>query len=89
MNRRELLVLAGGAMAPLALHAEQKTEPVIGLLNATSSAALAPYLEAFRLGLLEPAMSKEEMSSSSTAMRSSETKGCPHWPPILSAATST
>jgi len=53
MNRRELLVLAGGAMAPLALHAEQKTEPVIGLLNATSSAALAPYLEAFRLGLLE------------------------------------
>jgi putative ABC transport system substrate-binding protein len=37
--------------APRALRAEQKTIPVIGFLNPTSSEPLAPYVVAFRQGL--------------------------------------
>jgi putative tryptophan/tyrosine transport system substrate-binding protein len=52
MRRRELLLLVGGAVtAPHALRAEQKTRPVIGFLNPTSSEPLAPYVAAFRQGL--------------------------------------
>src|SRR4051795_4979401 len=52
MRRRELLLLVGGAVtAPRALRAEQKTIPVIGFLNPTSSEPLAPYVAAFRQGL--------------------------------------
>jgi hypothetical protein len=39
MNRRELMLLLGGALtAPCALRAEQKAMPVIGLLGQTSPA---------------------------------------------------
>jgi putative ABC transport system substrate-binding protein len=53
-NRRELLVLLGGAMtAPHALRAQQKAMPVIGYLNGTTPEANAPQLAAFRQGLSE------------------------------------
>ena len=52
MNRRELMLLLGGAMtAASGLRAQQKAMPVIGFLNPTSFAPLAPYVAAFRQGL--------------------------------------
>ena len=54
MNRRELLLLLGCAVAaPHALRAQQKPMPVIGYLNGTSPAANAELLAAFRKGLNE------------------------------------
>jgi putative ABC transport system substrate-binding protein len=52
MNRRELLLLLGGAMgAARGLRAQQKAMPVIGFLGTAS--ANAPLLAAFRQGLSE------------------------------------
>jgi putative ABC transport system substrate-binding protein len=51
MRRRELMLLLGGAMTvplPLALRAQQKAVPVIGILDVGDP---APLLEAFREGL--------------------------------------
>ena len=54
MNRRELVMLVGGAItAPRALRAQQKAMPVIGFLSSEGSSALAPRLAAFRQGLSE------------------------------------
>jgi len=54
MNRRELLLLLGGAMtAAPGLRAQQKAMPVIGYLNGTTPAANAQSLAAFRQGLSE------------------------------------
>ncbi len=54
MNRRELMLLLGGAMiAPAALSAQQKAMPVIGFLGVASPAPYAPYVIAFREGLSE------------------------------------
>jgi putative ABC transport system substrate-binding protein len=54
VNRRELLVLLGGAAtAPHALRAQQKAMPVIGFLGVTSSNASAANLAAFHQGLSE------------------------------------
>jgi putative tryptophan/tyrosine transport system substrate-binding protein len=52
MNRRELLLLLGGAMAAAtALRAQQKVMPVIGFLNSTSPGPNAANVAAFRQGL--------------------------------------
>ena len=52
MNRRELMLLLGGAMtAARALRAQQKAMPVIGFLGTGSANAL--LLAAFRQGLSE------------------------------------
>jgi putative ABC transport system substrate-binding protein len=54
MNRRELLVLLGGALAtPHALRAQQKAMPVIGYLSSGSPGPNAPIVAAFRQGLSE------------------------------------
>jgi putative tryptophan/tyrosine transport system substrate-binding protein len=54
MNRRELLLLLGGAMtAAHPLRAQQKVMPVIGFLAVASPGPYAPYVAAFREGLSE------------------------------------
>ena len=54
MNRRELLVLMGGAMtAARALRAQQKALPVIGYLHYGSPGPFAPFIAAFHQGLSE------------------------------------
>jgi putative tryptophan/tyrosine transport system substrate-binding protein len=54
MNRRELLLLLGGAMtAARSLHAQQKAMPVIGYLASGSPGSSAPSVTGFRQGLSE------------------------------------
>ncbi len=54
MNRRELLLLLGSAMAAASpLRAQQKAMPVIGFLGTTSLDPNAPFMAAFRQGLGE------------------------------------
>ena len=54
MNRRELMLLLGGAItAARALRAQQKAMPVIGYLNSTWPDPHAPFVAAFRQGLSE------------------------------------
>ena len=54
MNRRELMLLLGGAMtAPHATQAQQKAIPVIGFLGSTSPAPYATQVAAFLRGLEE------------------------------------
>jgi putative ABC transport system substrate-binding protein len=52
MNRRELMLLLGGAMiAARSLCAQQRVMPVIGFLSGVSPGPYAPYVAAFRQGL--------------------------------------
>jgi putative ABC transport system substrate-binding protein len=54
MNRRELLILLGGAlMAARGLRAQQKALPVIGFLGSTSPGPFAPFVAAFHQVLNE------------------------------------
>jgi putative tryptophan/tyrosine transport system substrate-binding protein len=54
MNRRELMLLLGGAMvAARTLSAQQKAMPVIGYLGTSSTEASATYRAVFRQGLGE------------------------------------
>jgi putative ABC transport system substrate-binding protein len=54
VNRRELVLLLGGAViAPCALRAQQKAMPVIGFLISGSPGPNAPSVAAFRQGLSE------------------------------------
>jgi putative ABC transport system substrate-binding protein len=54
LNRRDLLILGGVAVAwPLPARAQQKTMPVIGVLNPTSPSPNSPYVAAFQQGLGE------------------------------------
>jgi putative tryptophan/tyrosine transport system substrate-binding protein len=54
MNRRELLLVLGGAMtAPRALRAQQKAMPVVGYVVSGSPGPSAPSVAAFRQGLSE------------------------------------
>jgi putative ABC transport system substrate-binding protein len=54
MNRRELILVLGGAMtAPRALGGQQMTMPVVGFLSGVSAGSYTPYVAAFRQGLNE------------------------------------
>ena len=54
MNRRELMLLLGGAMtAARGLQAQQRAMPVIGFLDSASPGPAAPFLAAFHHGLSE------------------------------------
>jgi putative ABC transport system substrate-binding protein len=55
MNRRELMLLMGGAAVvwPLAAHAQQRAMPVIGYLGLASPGPFAPFVAAFHQGLGE------------------------------------
>ena len=54
MNRRELMLVLGGAMTtPHALRAQQKPMPVIGFLSSGSPGPTAPFMAAFHHGLGE------------------------------------
>ena len=54
MNRRELILLLGGAMAVIRpVLAQQNAMPVIGFLGIASPGPYAPYVIAFREGLSE------------------------------------
>jgi putative tryptophan/tyrosine transport system substrate-binding protein len=54
MNRRELILMLGGAMtAARALRAQQKAMPVVGFLGGASPGPNAPFVAAFHQGLSE------------------------------------
>jgi len=55
VRRRDLLTLisAAATLGPLAVRAQQKVMPVIGLINPLSSSEVAPYLRSLREGLGE------------------------------------
>ena len=54
MNRRELMLLLGGALtAPRSLRAQQKAMPVLGYLGSESPGPFTPFVDAFRHGLSE------------------------------------
>jgi putative ABC transport system substrate-binding protein len=54
MNRRELLILGGGAVGwPFAAYAQQKAMPVIGYLGGGARGTAAPSVAAFQQGLSE------------------------------------
>ena len=54
MNRRELMLLLGGAMtAARGLRAQHKSMPVIGYLGGASPGPFAPFVAAFHQGLNE------------------------------------
>ncbi len=54
MNRRELMLLGGAAVAwPPPARAQQKAIPVIGFLSSISRDPVSPFLAAFHQGLSE------------------------------------
>src|SRR5882762_3366427 len=55
MRRRDFITFFAGAMTawPLAMRAQQKAMPVIGVLGGGSSGAFAPFVAAFHEGLRE------------------------------------
>src|SRR5262249_61340257 len=55
MNRRDFIMLLGGAAAawPLAARAQQPGLPVVGLLRSTTAAPFAPIVAQLRNGLSE------------------------------------
>ena len=90
MNRRELVLLVGGAMtAARASRAEQKAIPLIGFFNPTSPGPLAPYVAAFRQGLSEAGYVEGQNVAIEYRWAEGHADRLPRWPPISSAIRST
>jgi len=54
MRRREFItVLSGAAAWPLVAHAQQSSAPIVGFLGSRSEQPDAPFVSAFRQGLVE------------------------------------
>ena len=89
MNRRELILLLGGAVtAARALRAQQKAKPVIGILRSGSRDPNSPFAAAFREGLSEIGyVEGQNWRSSTTRWRAM--MGCRRCPLIWSAVEST
>ena len=86
MNRRELMLLLGGAMtAARSLRAQQKAMPVIGFLSSRSSGTLAASLAAFRQGLSETGYVEGRNVVIEYRWAEATIIGFPHWRPNSSA----
>jgi putative tryptophan/tyrosine transport system substrate-binding protein len=91
MDRRAFLGAMGGGLlaARLAAEAQQKAMPVIGVLNTGSPGPFsAPFMAAFRQGLSEAGYVEGQNLVIEYRWAEAITIGCPHWPPISSAARS-
>jgi putative ABC transport system substrate-binding protein len=85
MNRRELMLLLGGALTVArGLRAQQKAMPVIGFLG--SIGPIAPQMDAFHHGLSETGYVEGQNVTVEYRWAGEAMIGCPHWPPISSAA---
>ena len=89
MNRRELMLLLGGAItAPRALCAQQKVMPVIGFLSGSSPGPYAPSVAAFRQGLSETGYVEGRNLAIEYPGRRVIMIGWRHWLPTSSAVRS-
>ena len=87
MRRGELILLLGSAMtAARALRAQQKAMPVIGYLHYASPGPNAPNVAAFHQGLSESGYVEGQNVTVEYRWAGEAMIGCPHWPPISSAA---
>jgi putative ABC transport system substrate-binding protein len=90
MNRRELLLLLGGALtAARALRAQQKPMPVIGYLGFVSPGHPASMVPAFRQGLSEAGYIEGQNVAIEYRWAEGHYDRLPHWPAISSAIKST
>jgi putative tryptophan/tyrosine transport system substrate-binding protein len=87
MNRRELMLLLGGAMAtPRALRAQQKAMPVIGYLGSSSPDPSPPSVIALRQGLSETGYVEGQNVTIEYRWAEGHYDRLPALPPISSAA---
>src|SRR5438046_4260702 len=85
MKRRASMFLLGAAATtgwPFSTHAQQKSMPVIGWLNAGAPGPGAPLVAAFRQGLGD-SVSKDRTWRSTTFGPRIATTGCRPWRPSL------
>ena len=88
MRRREFAKLVAATLAwPMVANA-QKPMPVIGVLSTNSSTSSGPFMAAFRQGLSEAGYVEGQNVAIEYRWAEGHYDGCPHWPPISSAARS-
>jgi putative ABC transport system substrate-binding protein len=90
MRRRDFTIFLACATAvwPFAARTQQKTMSVIGVLGTGSPNASSGPITAFRKGLSEAGYVEGQNLTIEYRWGKAITIGCPHWPPISSAARS-